>query len=73
MKNGKIFELSARYDSRKQFYGKALVEDLGNNEYNLYSYGTLVATCKNGVVELLGKWSQTTTRHQKEFQKQFSL
>lgn len=68
-----MYELSARYDARKSFYGKAMVEDLGNGNYNLFSYGTLVSTCKNGVVEELGKWSQTATRHQKEFGKQFAV
>lgn len=27
---------------------------------------------KDGVVTIYGKWSQTTTRHQNEFKKQFS-
>ena len=37
----------------------------------LQSYDTIVSRCVNGKVEELGKWSQTTTRHQKEFRKQF--
>lgn len=67
-----MYELSARYDSRKSFYGKAKVEDDGNGNAKLYSYGTLVSICKNGVVEHLGKWSQTTSRHQREFEKQYT-
>lgn len=67
-----VFELNARYDSRKSFYGKAKVIDYGNGVLELQSYGTIVSRCKDGKVEHLGKWSQTTSRHQKEFEKQFS-
>ena len=66
-----IYELSARFDSRKSFYGKAKVEEKNGNYY-LYSYGTLVSKIEGGKLEHLGKWSQTTTRHQKEFEKQFA-
>lgn len=68
----KIFDLDARFDSRKSFYGKAKVVLEPDGTAKLYSYDTLVSICKNGVVEHLGKWSQTTTRHQNEFFKQFS-
>lgn len=34
-------------------------------------YKATVPRCVNGKAEELGKWSQTTTRHQKEFRKQF--
>ena len=67
----KIFELVPRYDSRKSFYGKARVVDHENGTIELQSYDTIVSRCVNGKVEELGKWSQTTTRHQKEFRKQF--
>ena len=67
-----IFELSPRYDSRKSFYGKAHVVDHENGVIELRSYNTIVSRCINGVVEHLGKWSQTTSRHQREFEKQFS-
>ena len=67
-----IYELDARYDSRKSFYGKAHVIDYGNGTIELQSYSTIVSRCIDGVVEHLGKWSQTTTRHQKEFERQFS-
>ena len=67
----KIFELSPRYDGRKSFYGKAHVIDHENGTIELRSYDTIVSRCVNGKVEELGKWSATTTRHQKEFRKQF--
>ena len=67
----KIFELVPRYDSRKSFYGKARVIDHENGTIELQSYDTIVSRCVNGKVEELGKWSATTTRHQKEFRKQF--
>lgn len=67
----KIFELSPRYDTRKSFYGKAHVIDHEDGTIELQSYNTIVSRCVNGKVEELGKWSATTTRHQKEFRKQF--
>ena len=67
----KIFELVPRYDARKSFYGKARVIDHENGTVELQSYDTIVSRCVNGKVEELGKWSATTTRHQKEFRKQF--
>lgn len=67
----RIFELVPRYDTRKSFYGKARVVDHENGTIELQSYDTIVSRCINGKVEELGKWSQTTTRHQKEFRKQF--
>lgn len=65
-------ELTARFDSRKSFYGKAHVIDYGNGIYELQSYNTIVSRCKNGKVEHLGKWSQTTSRHQREFERQYT-
>ena len=67
----KIFELVPRYDTRKSFYGKARVVDHENGTIELQMYDTIGSRCVNGKVEELGKWSQTTTRHQKEFRKQF--
>ena len=67
-----IYELSARYDARKSFYGKAQVLDYENGTLELKSYGTTVSRCINGKVEHLGRWSQTTSRHQREFERQFS-
>lgn len=77
-----MFELSCRFDSRQSFYGKAQVEIKEDNiSYNelLYSYGTLVAIYTKDKIRnieqfnYLGKYSQTTTRHQKEFFKQHGL
>lgn len=67
----KIYTLDARFDARKSFYGKAHVIDYENGTFELQSYDTIVSRCIDGKVEELGKWSQTTTRHQKEFRKQF--
>lgn len=72
MKKINVFELEARYDSRQSFYGKAQVIDYGNGVMELKSYDTIVSRVNNGKVEHLGKWSQTTTRHQKEFERQFA-
>lgn len=68
----KIYELTARFDARKSFYGKAHVIDHENGVVELQSYNTIVSRCVNGVVEHLGRWSQTTSRHQREFEKQFA-
>lgn len=75
-----MYELSCRYDSRQSFYGKAQVSvnTMSNwTETDLYSYGTLVAkiidTNKNTKYIYYGKYSQTTTRHQKEFFRQYGL
>ena len=68
----KIGELDARFDSRKSFYKKANILQDENNNFYLLSYATVVSQCKNGIIEHFGKWSQTTTRHQKEFERQFA-
>ena len=68
----KKYELTAQHDSHKSFYGKATVIDRENGTIDLYSYDTLVSKCINGNVIHLGKWSQTTTRHQKEFERQYN-
>lgn len=68
----RFYELEARFDSRKSFYGKAHVIDYGGGKYELQSYDTIVSRCEGGKVEHLGKWSMTTSRHQREFEKQFS-
>ena len=67
----RIYALEPRFDSRKSFYGKAHIIDHENGTFELQSYNTIVSRCVNGNVEEFGKWSQTTTRHQKEFRKQF--
>ena len=75
------YELSCQYDTRNSFYGKAKVEEnnTGGNtkELILYSYGTRVAKIEEGITWKKyiygGKYSCTTTRHQKEFFKQNGL
>lgn len=67
-------ELSATYDSRKSFYKKAHVLIYSDGSMDLRSYNTIVShRDPSGHVTHLGKWSQTTTRHQKEFERQFAL
>ena len=75
-----IYDLDCRYDSRKSFYGKAQVLEQTMSDWkeiDLYSYNTLVAkiieTNKTKKYIYYGKYSQTTTRHQKEFFKQYGL
>lgn len=77
-----MYDLECGYDTRKSFYGKAKVEETKNTyEYtqDLYSYGVLVASIvwnfEKGtrIYKYFGKYSQTTTRHQKEFFKQNGL
>lgn len=67
----RIYELEPQFDARQSFYGKAHVIDYEDGTFELQSYNTIVSRYANGKVEELGKWSQTTTRHQKEFRKQF--
>ena len=67
----RIYDLTAQNDARKSFYGKAKVIDHENGTFELLSYDTIVSRCENGKIEEFGKWSRTTTRHQKEFRKQF--
>ena len=64
-------ELTARFDSRKSFYGKAIIKMEGG-KLCLISYNTLVAriNIKKGIAEVYGDYSQTTMRHIKEFLKQ---
>lgn len=67
-----IYELSARYDSRKSFYGKAHVIELDNGTKQLQSYSTIVGEIRNGkYYQLWDGKSQTTSRHINEFKKQF--
>ena len=80
MKNGKMFDLKSEYDSAKSFGGKAKVLETNNknvNDLQLFSYNTLVARittiCGIKTYHCFGKYSQTTTRHQKEFFRQNGL
>jgi hypothetical protein len=63
------YDLQPRYDSRKNFYGKAKVTEKGNKKV-LTSYSTDVAEIENGNAKVHGLYSATTTRHIKEFLKQ---
>ena len=62
-------ELSARYDARQSFYGKAN-ELYYEDRVELQSYSTIVACIKDGQAEVYGWYSGTTGRHIKEFLKQ---
>lgn len=64
------YELQARYDARQSFCGKAKVYEMSNGTQVLESYSTLVAIIEKGVLFLRGRYSQTTTRHQREFMAQ---
>lgn len=80
------YELQPKFDSRKSFYGRAIVEISGGWGQNvtLYSYNTPVAmigyaTDDNGneefVCYLTIDWdhSATTLRHVKEFLRQYGF
>lgn len=63
------YELTASYDSRKSFYGKARVRR--NEGLELISYHTRVAVIhEDGAASVYGTYSATTLRHIKEFLKQ---
>lgn len=62
--------LQPRYDSRASFYKKAKVVTKDNGDEELYSYGTHVGGVRGGKPYSKGRFSQTTSRHQKEFFKQ---
>ena len=68
----KMYELAAMHDSRQSFYGKAKVIVLDDGTIQLQSYNTIVGEIRGGKYHQLwdGK-SQTTTRHIKEFKRQF--
>jgi hypothetical protein len=68
------YNLEPRFDNRKSFYGKAIVEIIDKaGESKLYSYNTHVATFKAGVKKsddvliINGYFSATTMRHINEF------
>jgi predicted DNA-binding WGR domain protein len=68
--------LEPRFDSRKSFYGKAVVDTRDDGSQVLYSYNTpVVELSKDKKVKLLPQWnvSQTTLRHVKDFLKQNGL
>jgi len=59
-------KLEPKHDSRKSFYGKAIVRE-ENGKKILTSYSTDVAFIENGKATVKGIYSETTTRHIKEF------
>ena len=76
------YYLDCRYDSRASFYKKAKVRVYENDDVEhleLQSYSTLVANYvyykkeHKRVFEYFGCYSQTTTRHQKEFFRQLGI
>lgn len=61
------YELSAQYDSRASFYGKARVIN-NDGDLELVSYNTRVAVIHNdNTASVYGTYSSTTLRHIKEF------
>ncbi len=62
----KIGDLAAVYDSRKSFYGKAKLYEMGGIMY-LVSYSTIVAKIYKNVAQIFGYYSQTTARHINDF------
>ena len=63
------YELISKYDTRKTFYSKARVRE-ENGRLTLISYTTEVCYIENGKAIINGTYSDTTTRHIKEFLKQ---
>lgn len=59
-------KLEPKYDSSKSFYGKAKVRR-EDGKLILTSYTTDVAEIENGKAKVNGLYSDTTTRHIKEF------
>jgi hypothetical protein len=59
-------KLAPKFDSRKDFYGKARVFEEDGKKV-LVSYNTRVAEIENGKPKVFGLYSSTTTRHIKEF------
>lgn len=71
-----FYELSAIFDKRKSFYGKALVRIEDNGDKTLLSYCTKIMridTDGNVVKRYDHRSSNTTTRHIKEFCRQYNV
>ena len=65
------YEMHPRYDSRKSFYGKAHITEYPDGRKVLTSYNTRVAEITaDGKPIVYGIWSNTTSRHQREFLRQ---
>lgn len=65
-------ELEPIYSNAKSFYGKAFIIK-ENGVIKLKSYSTIVAEIKDGQAKILGWYSPTTTKHVKEFLKQYGF
>lgn len=65
------YELSARFDSAKSFYGKARVKE-ANGKKSLFSYDTEVCCidAKGNFHRMWNDYSITTLRHVNEFLRQ---
>ena len=64
-------QLETFYDSRKSFYGKAIVHHKEDGTKLLQSYSTIVARITpEGKAIVHGTYSPTTLRHIKEFLQQ---
>lgn len=79
--NRNYYELTTRFDARKSFYGKALVEvEEVEKQGTVYTNKTLISyghevvriTASENKIRLTTSWnaSDTTLRHVKEFLKQ---
>lgn len=67
----KNYNLNARFDSAKSFYGKAQVLENEQQEIKvLKSYNTFVCVIKGNHAFISDTYSSTTLRHIKEFLKQ---
>ena len=60
------YNLEPRIDSRKSFYGKAVVIE-AEGKVMLQSYSTIVAEVVEGEAKVHGTYSPTTLRHIKDF------
>lgn len=65
----RIYELTPRYDARQSFYGKAQIIEIEETQV-LKSYDTYVCIIKGNHAFICDTYSNTTTRHIREFLKQ---
>lgn len=65
-------DLEPVYSNVKSFYGKArIIRE--NGVIKLLSYNTVIAEIKDNKVHINGFYSQTSTRHLKEFLQQYGF
>ena len=65
-------DLEPVYSNVKSFYGKARI--IRENEViKLLSYNTVIAEIKDNKVHINGFYSQTSTRHLREFLQQYGF